>query len=1269
MKYQKLTPEELSESDIKTYSEALDFVCTQKDLTNIALSGAYGSGKSSVIRSYENIRKKGRYIYISLANFEEKSMENLEKQLEGKILNQFVHQVDYSKMPLKRFKVTGFERKSLALGNTLKLSVAIILFLYLFFYSQWSNIVSALSNSNLKSSLSFTLNPYWILGATAILFVIILNFVYKSIRAQSYKNFLQRLKIATTEIELSNQAEGSSYFDKYLDEILYVLLHAHVDIVVFEDIDRYEGTLIFSKLREMNILANTKLRSSKKPPIRFLYLLRDDLFESKDRTKFFDFIIPIVPVVDSTNSIDRIIKVFGEDHEIVKYDVQFLYKLSLYIDDMRVLKNIHNEYSIYRNRLGDVPELKNELLLSLIVYKNIFPNDFANTQLGLGRGVVHRVFESKNQILEHCNSKLNEEIDSYKNQLKEIEARYISNIDELDALHIVIPVNLLLNNQDVSNYGRLSVVKSLKSPDSRFTIKGYNNYMVPYDCKLPFLELEKNNEYVIQKKILGNGKNERIGFIENKIRELEQEKSKLLGQKLHRVIQGQNVDDILCLHLKGLDEKDIAKIEYHKLSISPYFSLLKFLIRTGYIDETYRDHMTYFIEGSLMTSDKVFLRSLTDSNELPMSYRLVKVPMVAARLDNADYTKNEILNFDLLAYLLEYDEDNAKKIIQEIVQNKRIDFVHGFVQAKTVSSMVEISSLRFEIFQTEDLNYKELLRSFSAVSGKFFDLLNKECPVMWKWYSDYKPASDYDKLLYLYSTFNFSSKETLLDMNNDGEMTSYLDCKVDILQISTSPNVLLDEVLSHDVGKIKSAFEILELKTKGLSKVNHKLFKLVYENNFYEINYNNIDHMLVDIHSINGNEVGQYTKILMLKDSPVYKYVHQEINQYVESLIASDLTISDSEAATVDLLNSLDLKTSLKGEYILRFAAKVSDLEVVKDDSLWEALINNNKVVYCSENVLSYYFRNSLDSTLVDFLNNGNCNIDFSRKQLGQEVGDDKAKLFFFDIMSSVDLTLEKYKMILAGYEYKIPSFDFVDIEDEKIQVLIENGSITMNKENLNFLRVNYLIEIVIVFVISNLDAYIELAVGELFINDEGKELLRREEVSVSEKLVLAQRITTPILIDAKLVENELILYILQNKFDKDNIALICSSDFYNRASTEVKNEIEGLVISNSDLIGSNPIAPDLLHSLIYSDDLSMEESKRLVICYINTVSVEKSLDWFRILKMNQFISLLKGGNPKFDNSPDNLTLLGKLEELGWISSFDDTDQSTIRAYGKRKKT
>ena len=72
-KFESLTP--IQDSDLGIYQAALDYVFQENDVKNVALSGAYGAGKSSILISYEKYleaKKDGKkFIHISLAHFEE----------------------------------------------------------------------------------------------------------------------------------------------------------------------------------------------------------------------------------------------------------------------------------------------------------------------------------------------------------------------------------------------------------------------------------------------------------------------------------------------------------------------------------------------------------------------------------------------------------------------------------------------------------------------------------------------------------------------------------------------------------------------------------------------------------------------------------------------------------------------------------------------------------------------------------------------------------------------------------------------------------------------------------------------------------------------------------------------------------------------------------------------------------------------------------------------------------------------------------------------
>lgn len=76
----------------------------------------------------------------------------------------------------------------------------------------------------------------------------------------------------------------------------------------------------------------------------FLYLLKDDMFDSKDRKKFFDFIIPVLPVINASNPYEKLRGILENSGKFDNFNRNFLQNLSLYIDDMHLLKNIFNEW-------------------------------------------------------------------------------------------------------------------------------------------------------------------------------------------------------------------------------------------------------------------------------------------------------------------------------------------------------------------------------------------------------------------------------------------------------------------------------------------------------------------------------------------------------------------------------------------------------------------------------------------------------------------------------------------------------------------------------------------------------------------------------------------------------------------------------------------------------------------------------------------------------------------------------------------------------------
>lgn len=95
----------------------------------------------------------------------------------------------------------------------------------------------------------------------------------------------------------------------------------------------------------------------------------------------------MIPYINATNSgeILRGLLKFekGEDgvYKSKNYDIsdRYIWKISPFVQDMRVLTNICNEFLVYKRTLKTT-KLKDEEMFSMITFKNLYPKEFAELQ-------------------------------------------------------------------------------------------------------------------------------------------------------------------------------------------------------------------------------------------------------------------------------------------------------------------------------------------------------------------------------------------------------------------------------------------------------------------------------------------------------------------------------------------------------------------------------------------------------------------------------------------------------------------------------------------------------------------------------------------------------------------------------------------------------------------------------------------------------------------------------------------------------------------------
>ncbi len=1242
--FQKLTP--IKNADLTIYVDALNFVFQESDLKNIAVTGPYSAGKSSIIESYKSKQPNKKFLNISLAHFESvengsaridtaridtadfEDIQSSNATLEGKILNQLIHQINANKIPQSQFKVKRKISKIRIWLTSLLFTIFILMMSYLIGFNSWHHFVQNLSDTWLKSKLSFSIKDSSLFYAGVIGICIFMYALYGLIKIQYNRNMFRKVSVQGNEIEIFADAD-ESFFDKYLNEVLYLFENAEVEVIVFEDIDRFNNNQIFEKLREINLLVNKKSNKV----IRFLYLLRDDIFASKDRTKFFDFIIPIVPVVDGSNSYDQFIAHFKEANIFKDFEESFLQGLSLYIDDMRILKNIYNEYIIYHARIQST-ELNCNRLLAVVTYKNIFPRDFSELQVG--KGFVYNLFENKSKFIEVELKRLDTEIEKHQKEIRAAENEMLASIDELDANYFTTNVALRVNGNHENTFAsRALFMKKMKENPNDITYISYNNYgnrtQVNFDYQTEYNKLLQNPEYVERKKALENKASNKIEDLKREISKINKNKVDTVSKKLSEIITKENISEIFSTSYTNEIGEEFS---YSDVKSNKYFPLIKFLIRNGYIDETYSDYMTYFYEFSLSRIDKIYLRSVTDEVAKEFSYQLKDPVLVNSRLKEVDFEKEEILNFDLLEYLLASGHSHLNAFILHLKKNNRLDFLSQFW-----------STGREKV---------ALIKSF-----------NREWRLLWGSILKDSHFTGSQKQIYALETLYHSSEEEILSLNIENCFASYISNNADFLNIE-EPNIPV----------IVSRLHLLKVKLEQINycNANKMLFQQVYKENLYELNSHIITLILKEIYCLPETEDFKhknFTLLLSRPHEPLIAYVREKIQQYVNVVLNyCDAIITDEETAALEIINNPSVDVNSKLTYINYLQTVIEQIDSVAENEMWPSLLQHQIVRYSEDNVMQYYFKHShsFDDALIEFINGNPVILEINYDRIKAKFGETEVSSLYKDIVLCESLSDEKYDSLLKQLNRQYKKFSYSGISDSKLKILIKNNVIFMSKENLLFMRENYPNQ-VMEFICSSVARYVNEVIEEE--DFELTELLYLLEKGIQEsyKLRLLAFASAPIQIKGKRYSEEVKLHILEHNFNKEDIPHLIS--IYNTESSNMRACIGRISIENIDQIVEEQysVPYNLLVELLKSE-IEKESKYELLISHLVNLNEEQAINCLQILGTNELVTLFLGKWPKISRTAENERILSKFKIKGWISEFivDSHDPSCFRARGRRSR-
>lgn len=1024
----------------------------RKEIKNIAISGAYGSGKSSVIQTFinKNTNKDYKFLNISLATFKElKHNENDDEETNGKntlrlielsILQQlFYHEKD-KKIPDSRFKkITSYKTRNLILF-TIGFIVLLISALYLIAPAFLSKFTFFSLPTNLIKPAHIFASLITLLGVFFI--------VFKSSR--TFKTItIKKLNINNAEIEIENGI-SKSILNNHIDEILYFFEVTDYNVVFLEDLDRFEQTEVFTKLREINLLINSSQKV--KNDVVFIYAIKDDMFTDKERTKFFDFMIPIIPVINSSNSNEILSEIVKQNNYNIAIDL--LDDISMFIDDMRLLYNVMNEYYIYSQKLDS--KLDQNKLLSMILYKNIYPNDF--TLLDKNQGFLFKAIQQKQVYIKKQINKINTEIDKVKTSILDSEKTQLSAIKDLRILYINKIIEQITINKSqpfyrfwannspisISDYLDDNFFTNLFTGKIEYLYGTTNGYRANFSFNFKDIESSVNDSYSYkeqEEQIINKTNSNKL---KKQITELENKKNESRKSSLKDLIENEEII------LEESDEKQEK--------------LVNILLRNGYIDENYLDYITIFYEGSLAKTDYQFLINVKTKESSDFDYKLLKVENLVEKISLFDFEKEYILNFDIVEFLLKSTNYNAKKerLFKQLSNQSKnsIDFIDQFLNI----------TANIELFIENICQYWSNIWSYIKDESLFED----------------KKKENY--FIYILKYANLNDIREIISTH-----TNYLNGRIDIFEFIDNQE------------KVKRIIEENGLKFYKLNQLLPQyLTEYIYNGSYYAIN----DELLIfylklynkfDLDSFLSSN---YSCILNSSLESMIKYINQNIDVYINNVYLNLISNTKEPLSNyLILLNNEKIDIVLKEKLIIQVETKIEDINAIEEKSLWNIILEKSKLNPTWENILECYTNeeNKINKSLTSFINNSENANKLSKTRMPLEIkGENVYGNLCRKLIYENEISEESFEFVTKSIPWSYSDLEFEHFSDEnRISILINNSKITPSIKNYQSLK-DYSDGLNIVLLERFPNKFIEI-IDELILDSNDLEMILQSSILTNE--------------------------------------------------------------------------------------------------------------------------------------------------------------------------
>lgn len=830
---------------------------------------------------------------------------------------------------------------------------------------------------------------YVLAGIGGFLWLALLVAILYGILKTSLGLSIKKLSLKNAEIETEDKSK-ESVFNKHLDEIVYFFQETPCDIVIIEDLDRFGRTEIFTKIREINQLinANPDVRPHKKKPIVFLFAIRDDLFKGKDRTKFFDLLIPVIPFVSAGNAYNVLynkLEKAGLRHGLQD---RFLRQVTVYVTDNRHLVNIVNEYSIYRRTLSD-SNLDPNKLFAIILYKVFFPSDFG--KLHMNQGVLANLVEEVQKRRRKKREELGQELKLISELEKQAREGRIHSREALVCAYVGAiqrrhssPLRRFRTPQrsgEIDAHGDSELILTALQEGSSITAIDFQNRALQ---QLPIKELEE---------LIHPGLS-----LEDRLREIDRAAQlEEQGMGTRRTAVERELRSARYIPMKDVfSAEEITE----RVSTLEHGDLFVYLVTEGYLGEDYDDYTSYFHKGAITRVDREFVQRFNKDDEIDFGEKIDTPSEILLILDDGVFGKPQGFNITLVDHVLA-DAGSVHS--------------HGLVDG-------------FKAFPNEAFRFLEAYYAEGEHTEKLLRILIEA----WEGFLEAAARCE-NPLPHVKQILKRAQDKTILALRHPNTFTQLLE--------RYAPDIFdLPELARRLPLLAESGLQIGDISFPGLSDEERAAaINNVVKTALWRIMPLNIATIL----AWDGVEakIAQSKMFLSLENAPPAVFIHvtEHINDFVENCFFEvDSTVTEPQEGVEKLLSIQGLGDDLGERVIARQDARLRFLSV--PNRYWSTVIEKDKFVIDWQNIEELFVETNDFQQLAPIFRSPDVVSELAkeRKEITLEL--------FRQLVNFDEMGLESYRKLIKPDLGMIAEFP-VEIERDKKLHLIRSGMIELSKD------------------------------------------------------------------------------------------------------------------------------------------------------------------------------------------------------------------------------